>query len=66
MAKQNLSWPIIVALGVAAVYLFSKMTGAASPFTGVTSQRGLAGTDQFGNPITPANSGWQGQGILSA
>lgn len=66
MAKEELSLPIIAVLAVAAAFLLSKFAGTTNaPFTGTSSQRGLAGLDQFGNPITPA-SGYQGQGIISS
>lgn len=63
---KNFSWVFFVILGLAVVWIVSKLnpTGNAT-FTGITNQRGLFGTDQFGNPITPG-SGYSGQGIISS
>lgn len=57
MAKGKFSWFFIAALAVVALWVYSTLTGKSSVFTGLPSQRGLFGYDQFGNPLSPSSSG---------
>ena len=59
MKNETFSWVFIIALGFAAIWAVSKLTASGNPlFSGLQSQRGLAGSgDQFGNPLTPSSTG---------
>jgi hypothetical protein len=48
------SWLFIAVIAVGAWWILTKLAPGSTPFS---SQRGLQGTDQFGNPISPGSSG---------
>lgn len=59
MAREStFSWLFIGVIALAALWVVSKLSGPnSSVFTGISSQRGLFGLDQFGNPATPGSTG---------
>ena len=47
MGKGGFSWAFIIVIAVGALWILSKVSGSPGIFSGISSQRGLQGTDQF-------------------
>ena len=56
MAKDK-PWIFYVVIAVGIMWILGKVNSPSGLFSGISSQRGLQGTDQFGNPLTPQSTG---------
>lgn len=61
MGRNKYPWVFYVVIVFGVLWILGKVNSPAGLFGGLSPQRGLQGTDQFGNPLSP-----QSTGILSS